>query len=109
MATSQPSVAGMLLELCVTELEDVALNNNNINATSIPVIQESSHPYTDDVALSGHVKIPGKLSSLLLFLFEASHCWTLTNFILKLFVLIRWIKRIRKTLAWILTSTKCVY
>ncbi|XP_054270101.1 E3 ubiquitin-protein ligase HERC2 isoform X2 [Macrosteles quadrilineatus] len=59
MATSMPSVAGMLLELCVTELEDVALNNNNINATPIPVIQESSHPYIDDIALSGHVKIPG--------------------------------------------------
>lgn len=72
MATSQPSVAGMLLELCVTELEDVALNNNNINATSIPVIQESSHPYTDDVALSGHVKIPGKLSSLSILIWSFS-------------------------------------
>lgn len=62
MATSQPSVAGMLLELCVTELEEVAINNNNVNATPIPVIQESSHPYIDDIALSGHVKIPGKHS-----------------------------------------------
>ncbi|KAG8288256.1 E3 ubiquitin-protein ligase herc2 [Homalodisca vitripennis] len=61
MATSLTSVAGMLLELCITELEDVALNNNNINATPIPVIQESSHPYIDDIALSGHVKIPGAL------------------------------------------------
>lgn len=61
MAAANTSVAGMLLELCVTELEDVALNNNNINATPIPVIQESSHPYIDDVALSGHVKIPGSV------------------------------------------------
>lgn len=63
MARADPSVAGMLLELCITELEDVALNNNNINATPIPVIQESSHPYIDDIALSGHVKIPGELVS----------------------------------------------
>ena len=24
-----------------------------------PVIQESGHPYTDDITLSGHVRIPG--------------------------------------------------
>jgi hypothetical protein len=50
----------MLLELCVTELEDVALNTYSIHLTPQPVVQESSHPYTDDATLSGHVKIPSK-------------------------------------------------
>lgn len=50
----------MLLELCVTELEDVALNTHSMHLAPQPVVQESSHPYTDDVTLSGHVKIPGK-------------------------------------------------
>jgi E3 ubiquitin-protein ligase HERC2 len=50
----------MLLELCVTELEDVALNTHSIHLAPQPVVQESSHPYTDDATLSGHVKIPGK-------------------------------------------------
>lgn len=49
----------MLLELCVTELEDVALNNNNLISMPMPVVQESSHPYVDDVSLCGTVKIPG--------------------------------------------------
>jgi E3 ubiquitin-protein ligase HERC2 len=54
----------MLLELCVTELEDVALNMHSIHLTPQPVVQESSHPYTDDATLSGHVKIPGKKISI---------------------------------------------
>jgi E3 ubiquitin-protein ligase HERC2 len=54
----------MLLELCVTELEDVALNTCSIHLTPQPVVQESSHPYTDDATLSGHVKIPGKRISI---------------------------------------------
>lgn len=49
----------MLLELCVTELEDVALNNNNLISVPMPVVQESIHPYIDDVSLSGTVKIAG--------------------------------------------------
>lgn len=59
IAKNQSSAASMLLELCVTELEDVALNNNNLISVPMPVVQESSHPYVDDVSLCGTVKIPG--------------------------------------------------
>ncbi|XP_039287848.1 E3 ubiquitin-protein ligase HERC2 [Nilaparvata lugens] len=60
MAKEYNSVACMLLELCVTELEDVAMGNTSAsNNSPSPVVQESSHPFTDFVASSGHVKIPG--------------------------------------------------
>ena len=50
----------MLTELCVTELEDAANDTETLKSTPQPVVQESSHPYTDDVTLTGVVKIPGK-------------------------------------------------
>jgi len=53
----------MLLELCVTELEDVESNSHNLKRTPQPVVQESSHPYIDDVNLTGHVRIPGRILS----------------------------------------------
>ncbi|XP_073987726.1 E3 ubiquitin-protein ligase HERC2 isoform X1 [Rhodnius prolixus] len=59
IAKNQSTAASMLLELCVTELEDVALNNNNLISVPMPVVQESIHPYIDDVSLSGTVKIAG--------------------------------------------------
>ena len=49
----------MLLELCVTELEDVAVDTESGWHAIQPVVQESPHPYTDDALLTGHVKIPG--------------------------------------------------
>ncbi len=52
----------MLLELCVTELEDVSADTERTRAAGgipQPVMQESAHPYTDDTTLSGHVRIPG--------------------------------------------------
>ncbi len=49
----------MLLELCVIELEDVALNNNILRALPQPVIQESAHPYNKQMTTSGVVRIPG--------------------------------------------------
>ncbi|XP_064637694.1 E3 ubiquitin-protein ligase HERC2-like isoform X2 [Lineus longissimus] len=54
-----PQVAEMLLELCVTELEDVAVDNESVRCSAHPSVQESPHPYTDDTSLSGHVRIPG--------------------------------------------------
>ena len=54
-----PQVADMLLELCVTELEDVATDSQSGRLSSQPVVVESSHPYTDDTSSSGTVKIPG--------------------------------------------------
>ncbi|XP_062306104.1 E3 ubiquitin-protein ligase HERC2 [Osmerus eperlanus] len=59
MGTAYPQVADMLLELCVTELEDVASDSQSGRLSSQPVVVESSHPYTDDTSTSGTVKIPG--------------------------------------------------
>lgn len=49
----------MLLELCVTELEDVASDRESGRSLAQPIVQESPHPYTDDTSLNGHVKIQG--------------------------------------------------
>ncbi|KAL8607282.1 hypothetical protein ACOMHN_047613 [Nucella lapillus] len=49
----------MLLELCVTELEDVASDSEYTRSTSYPVTQESPHPYTDDTSISGTVRVAG--------------------------------------------------
>ncbi|KAL5011340.1 hypothetical protein ScPMuIL_009891 [Solemya velum] len=54
-----PTVAEMLLELCVTELEDVASDRESGRVMAQPVVQESPHPYTDDTSLNNHIKIPG--------------------------------------------------
>ena len=61
----------MLIELCITELEDVAaeleeggtqgVRSFGSHANLAPVTQESNHPYTDDANQSGRVRIPGKL------------------------------------------------
>lgn len=52
-------VAEMLLELCVTELEDVAEDTETVRNMALPVVQESPHPYTDDMCITGTVRIPG--------------------------------------------------
>lgn len=52
-------VAEMLLELCVTELEDVAQDTETVHNLAVPVVQESPHPYTDDMCTTGSVRIPG--------------------------------------------------
>jgi E3 ubiquitin-protein ligase HERC2 len=41
----------MLLELCVTELEDVASDREMGRVAAKPVVQESAHPYTDDTSI----------------------------------------------------------
>ena len=43
------SVGDMLLELCVTELEDVATDTERSKAVPQPVVQESSHPYPGEL------------------------------------------------------------
>nr|XP_034301897.1 E3 ubiquitin-protein ligase HERC2 isoform X1 [Crassostrea gigas] len=58
LAKAYPQVAEMLLELCVTELEDVA-TDRVCGRLPQPVVQDSPHPYMDDASLSGTVKIPG--------------------------------------------------
>ena len=59
-------VAEMVLELCVTELEDVATDTESGRSTAQPIVQESLHPYTDDTSQLGHVKIPGQLINFVL-------------------------------------------
>lgn len=59
LAASSPGVRALLVELCVTELEDVARDTHARRRVPQPVVQESSHPYIDDVTLTGQVKIPG--------------------------------------------------
>ena len=54
----------MILELCVTELEDVAADTESGRNAAQPVVQESSHPYTDDTSLGGHVRIAGMEMSI---------------------------------------------
>ena len=60
LAQENKMIGDMLTELCVTELEDAASDTETLKCTPQPVVQESSHPYTDDVTLTGVVKIPGK-------------------------------------------------
>ncbi|XP_037077204.1 E3 ubiquitin-protein ligase HERC2-like [Pollicipes pollicipes] len=59
MGRCQPAVSAMLLETCVTELEDVASGGGGAVHLPPPVVQESLHPYLGDTNLSGHVRIPG--------------------------------------------------
>ena len=49
----------MILELCVTELEDVASDTETGRISTQPVCVESSHPYTDNESINGMVRIPG--------------------------------------------------
>lgn len=60
LATNDKHIAAMLLELCVIELEDVALNNNILLTSPQPVIQESAHPYNKQMTTTGVVRIPGE-------------------------------------------------
>ena len=60
----------MLLELCITELEDVAaeleqggtsgVRSFNAINNMTPITQETSHPYTDEASGSGKIRIPGQ-------------------------------------------------
>lgn len=59
MGSTNVNVGAMLLELCVTELEDTANSTQSLSTTPHPVVQESSHPYIDDITLRGQVKLPG--------------------------------------------------
>lgn len=58
LAKNKRAINDMLLELCVTELEDTA-NSSYDSIPPEPVIQETPHPYIDDTTLIGHVRIPG--------------------------------------------------
>lgn len=53
MGSANHTIGAMLLELCITELEDTASSSHSMSFTPHPVVQESSHPYIDDVTLRG--------------------------------------------------------
>lgn len=53
LGNANPEIGNMLLEICVTELEDAASNLHNFNTNPQPVVQETSHPYIDDITLTG--------------------------------------------------------
>lgn len=53
MGSNNIAIGAMLLELCVTELEDTTNTTQTLSMSSHPVVQESSHPYVDDVTLRG--------------------------------------------------------
>lgn len=59
MGAANATIGTMLLELCVTELEDTSTNSHTFSFGPHPIVQETSHPYIDDVTLRGHVKMPG--------------------------------------------------
>lgn len=59
LGTTNQAIGTMLLELCVTELEDTAANWNYINKIPQSVVQESQHPYIDATTLVGHVRLQG--------------------------------------------------
>ncbi|XP_060526978.1 E3 ubiquitin-protein ligase HERC2 [Cylas formicarius] len=59
MGAGDASIRATLLEICVTELEDAANATHASSTSPHPVVQESSHPYVDDVTLRGHVRLPG--------------------------------------------------
>ncbi|KAI8124136.1 putative E3 ubiquitin-protein ligase HERC2 [Lucilia cuprina] len=59
LGSNSPSIGAMLLETCITELEDLCTSRHSLGKVPKPVMQESSHPYVDNVTTNGHVKIPG--------------------------------------------------
>lgn len=58
MGLNSPSTCIMILETCITELEDLCTSRNFLGKIPRPVIQETSHPYIDNIALVGHVRMP---------------------------------------------------
>ena len=62
----------MLMELCISELEDVAREPQLVNSAH-PVIEESPHPYPDNAKLGRTVHIPGAEALMVSF---DSHCST---------------------------------
>lgn len=55
-------VADMLMELYITDLEDIASSAESASNAPKPVTVESTHPYADESFTNGRVKIPGMYS-----------------------------------------------
>ena len=50
----------MLMELYITDLEDIAASAESTNNVPKPITVESTHPYADESFTNGRVKIPGR-------------------------------------------------
>lgn len=74
LGVSNPGGIGtMLLETCITELEDLCTSRHSLGKSPKPVVQETCHPYIDDITLVGQVKVPGAESLRVTF---DCHCST---------------------------------
>ncbi|XP_031621811.1 probable E3 ubiquitin-protein ligase HERC2 [Contarinia nasturtii] len=58
MGLNSPHICVMILETCITELEDLCTSRNFLGKIPRPVLQETSHPYIDNITLVGHVRMP---------------------------------------------------
>lgn len=58
VALKNPKINLMVFEICIAELEDLCTSRFLFENSPKPVVQETSHPYIDDVTLVGHVRIP---------------------------------------------------
>lgn len=53
LGSNSSVIGGMVLETCITELEDLCTSRHFLGKMPKPVIQETSHPYIDDITLVG--------------------------------------------------------
>lgn len=58
MGLNSHSTCVMILETCITELEDLCTSRNFLGKIPRPIVQETSHPYIDNITLVGHVRMP---------------------------------------------------
>lgn len=53
LARGNTTISNMLIETCITELEDLCTSRHSLGKLPKPVVQETSHPYIDDISLVG--------------------------------------------------------
>lgn len=53
LGINSSAIGGMILETCITELEDLCTSRHFLGKMPKPVVQETSHPYIDDITLVG--------------------------------------------------------
>lgn len=55
LGTNSSVIGSMILETCITELEDLCTSRHFLGKMPKPVVQETSHPYIDDITLVGEL------------------------------------------------------
>lgn len=58
LGVHSPTIGIMILETCITELEDLCTSRHFLGKLPKAIVQETTHPYIDDITLVGHVRIP---------------------------------------------------